>query len=219
VSIRGRAIARAWPALFILAGCTLLPPQPDRSRFFILTAASDGAQPIALSVADPNIAVGVGPVGLPGYLKRPELVTRVGSDQLQLSDEERWAEPLDSNFQRVLGQDLSQMLGTQRIVMFPWYGRTRIDYQVEVQVHRFDAGADGQSQLTARWIVLDGKSGAELAAEETTTNASVTGGNAGVPAALSRDLSAFSRQIAERIAELSQARAKKLRSEGRSGGQ
>jgi frataxin-like iron-binding protein CyaY len=59
--------------------------------------------------------------------------SRLSGDQISLSDNKRWADSLDANFQSVLSQDLGIQLGTQRIVLFPWYGRPDIDYEVEVQ--------------------------------------------------------------------------------------
>lgn len=188
--------------LFIAGGCNILAPQKDESKFYLLTPIADGVS-TAVSPANQaqELSIGVGPVTFPGYLKRPEVVTRTGTDQLDLSEDKRWAEPLDSNFQSVLGQDLSQMLATQRIVIFPWYGKTHIDYQVEIQVSRFDVSSDGQSRLTARWSIKNAN-GKILFASETTTTAAVADDDAAGSAALSRDVSELSRQVAGRIREL-----------------
>ena len=188
--------------------CTLLPAQRDHSRFFILTPTSDAAPPTASAAGLAHeLTIGLGPISFPGYLKRPEVVTRVDPDRVELSEENRWAEPLDANFQRVLGQDLSAMLGTQRIELFPWYGKPRIDYQVAVQVHRFETALDRQSHLVASWTIKDGRSGADLFATETTVSSAVSGGDAGGSAAMSSDVALFSRQIAERIIKLDRDRA------------
>lgn len=187
-----------------IQACTILPPRQDPSKFFILTAASDSAPAPA---SGRPVSLGIGPIKFPGYLKRPEMVTRIDADQLQLSAENRWAEPLDSNFQRVLAQDLSQMLGTERIVLFPWYGNPQIDYQVEVQVHRFDTDQQGRSQLDANWIIRDGHNGTVLFATESSASTDSAGKNADHSATLSRDVEKFSRQIAEQIARLNETRA------------
>ncbi len=120
-------------------------------------------------------------------------MTRLGPNQLKLSEVNRWAEPLDSNFEQVLGQDLSRQLGTQRIVKFLWYASTQVEYQVEVQVNRFDTGSDGPSQLNAGWIIKDGKTGRELFATETIASSGVTGDDSAGSGALSRDVSELSR--------------------------
>lgn len=203
-------IVRRWLMVIVLLGvesCTLLPAQRDHSQFFILTPTSDAAPPTASAAGLAHeVAIGLGPIGFPGYLKRPEVVTRVSSDRVELSEENRWAEPLDANFQRVLGQDLSDMLGTQRIELFPWYGKPRIDYQVEMQVHRFETASDGRSHLVASWSIKDGRSGADLFATETTVSSAVSGGAAGGSAAMSNSVAALSRQIAERIIKLDRDR-------------
>lgn len=189
--------------LLVAGGCTILAPQKDESKFYLLTPVAGGALIAASPVNQGHeLSIGIGPVTFPGYLKRPEIVTRTGADQLELSEDKRWAEPLDSNFQSVLGQDLSQMLVTQRIVMFPWYSKTHIDYQVEVQVSRFDAGSDSQSRLTARWSIKNGANGNILFATETTTTSAVASDDPAGSAALSRDVAELSREIADRIREL-----------------
>jgi uncharacterized lipoprotein YmbA len=209
--ISHRTIARLLVlVLFGIGACTLLPAQRDHSRFFLLTAASD-AMPPTVSAAGlaHQVTIGLGPIGFPGYLKRPEVVTRVSSDRVELSEENRWAEPLDANFQRVLGQDLSGMLRTQRIVLFPWYGKPQIDYQVAIQVHRFETGLDKQSRLVASWSIKDGRNGADLFATETNVSSAVSEGDAGGSAAMSSDVAALSRQITEQIIKLNRERTER----------
>jgi uncharacterized protein len=189
--------------LLAAAGCTVLAPQKDESKFYLLTPIPVGAS-TAMSPVNPGreLSIGIGPVTFPGYLKRSEIVTRTSDDQLVLSENQRWAESLDANFQSVLAQDLSQMLATQRIVIFPWYGTTHIDYQVEIQVSRFDASSDRQSRLTARWSIKNGANGNILFATETTNTSAVAGDDLAGSAALSRDVAELSREIANRIREL-----------------
>ncbi|HKV55397.1 MAG TPA: PqiC family protein [Candidatus Binataceae bacterium] len=191
-----------------IQACTVLAPRPDTSRFFLLTPGED-ASAVSSPPASPNrqLAIGVGPVGLPGYLRRPEIVSRTGADQLVLSAQDRWAEPLDSNFESVLAQDLSRKLQTQQIVLFPWYGNPQLDYRVEVEVHRFDSGPDGQAHLTADWTIKDGHTGATMFASRTVASSPIGGGDAGVPAALSLDLDTLSDQIAGQIVGLNRNHA------------
>ncbi|MCK7492219.1 MAG: PqiC family protein [Comamonadaceae bacterium] len=57
---------------------------------------------------------------LPDYLDRLQVVTRTPSGELAVSDTQRWAEPLQEGLIRVLDENLSALLGTERIVRFPW---------------------------------------------------------------------------------------------------
>lgn len=129
------------------------------------------------------------------------MVTRASPNQLDLSAEKRWGEPLDKNFARVFSENISRLLNTQQIEKYPWPVRTHIDYQIEVNVQRFETTSDGQSQLTARWVIKDG-TGVDLYASETSASTQVGPGETGASAALSSDLATLSREVADRVTEL-----------------
>lgn len=192
------------------SGCSsLLAPRPDRSRFFILTPVSDANAPTAASVsgAASQMTIGVGPINFPDYLRRAQVVTRSAPNQIELSEERRWGEPLDRNFARVLSENLAQLLNTPRIEKYPWPRKTQVDYQVTIDVQRFEMNADGQAQLHARWAVKDGRTGKDLFASQTATSTPSAGGAAEASAALSRDLSVLSHEIASSIDEIGRNRA------------
>lgn len=191
----------------VAAGCSPLEPQPSYSKFFILSPLSDGRAPASQpSAGTTQLAIGVGPVDFPGYLRRPEFVTRVAPNQIELSPNERWGEPLDKNFRRILTQNLLQLLDTDRVHDYPWNLDTRLDYQVAIRVQNFETDSQGQSQLRARWIIKDAN-GHVLYASETSANTPLGGGDAGPSAALSTDLAILSRAIASRITALNGERA------------
>jgi uncharacterized protein len=173
--------------LLLTAACTVLPAQKDTSQFFILSAAAE-TQGSAHTDYQRELSIGLGPIIFPGYLKRREIVKRISNDRLQLSENMRWAESLDANFQSVLSQDLAGQLGTQRTVLFPWYGQPQIDYQIEVQVHRFDTDAADRSKLNARWIIKDGKTGEQLHASESNISSAVSPNDLAGSEALSNDI-------------------------------
>jgi uncharacterized protein len=186
----------------LLAGCSPLAPQPDHSKFFVLTALSDGPPSVSSVSASQPLTLGIGPIEFPDYLRRLEVVTRTSPTQLDLSPEKRWGEPLDKDFTRVLSENLSRLLSTQQIEKYPWPRRTAVDYQVCVDVLRFETSSDGKSQLIARWVIKDGRTGKDLSASETNTTSPVAPGDAGASAALSNDLATLSREIATAITAL-----------------
>src|ERR671924_270261 len=102
------------------------------SRFYLLSAGpnTDTASPETSGQQGPTI--GVGPVTLPRYVDRPQIVTRTGPYEIKLAEFDRWAEALDANFTRVLADNLSLLLPTARVVMSPWPRATPLDYQVTV---------------------------------------------------------------------------------------
>ena len=199
----------AFGACAIVAGCSVLSPQPDRSKFFILSPVSDSAGTAARPAStspDSQLTIGVGPVGFPDYLRRLAVVTRVAPNRIDLSDDRRWAEPLDKNFTRVLSENLATLLNTQRVEKYPWALATKIDYQVEIDVQRFETTSDGQAQLIASWIIRDGPSSKILYASQTTADAPAGADEASASSALSSDLATMSKQIASRVTELNQHR-------------
>jgi uncharacterized lipoprotein YmbA len=200
-----RVLVLALGACLASTACSPLAPQPDHSKFFILSPISDSAVAgVSPASVTQSLTIGIGPIEFPDYLRRLEVVTRTSSNELDLSAEKRWGEPLDKNFARVLSENLSQLLNTQQLEQYPWPRRTEVDYQVAVEVLRFETSADGQSQLTARWVIKDGRTGKDLSASETKASAPVGSGETGGSAALSSDLATLSRDIAAGITALKQ---------------
>lgn len=201
---KGLAIAAA----VILAGCSLagcssiLAPRPDVSRFFILTAAEPGVQPTGVALR--RVMIGLGPVRLPAYLDRSEIVTRIESNRLELSDRDKWAEPLESNFRRVLAKDLAAGMMNAQVVQFPWYATTRLDYKVEVNVDRFERDASGNTHLIARWTIRDGATDQLLAQRDSSFSESAkTSAMGDSVAAMSNDIEDLSVRIASEMQKLS----------------
>jgi uncharacterized protein len=169
-----------------------------------LTAiAQPGATATKESRNSGGISLGIGPIRLPGYLDRQEIVTRVSPNRIDLSEYDQWAEPLETNFSRVLGQNLAVLLPINRLVFFPWESTRSPAYQVEVEVLRFEANVAGDVQMSAHWAILETskkiplRSGESLLARQPavkSTDAAV--------AALSETLADLSREIANAISAL-----------------
>jgi uncharacterized protein len=188
----------------ILAGCSPLAPRPNYAKYFVLTPIADSATP---PVSSSKLAIGVGPIDFPGYLQRTQVVTRSAPNQIDLSPIDRWGEPLDKNFKRVLSENLAELLNTYRIEQYPWSYETKVNYQVVIEVLNFETTSDGQSLMRARWIIKEGTTGHDLYASETTANTPVGPGDTGTSAALSTDLATLSKAIASQIAIISRQAA------------
>jgi uncharacterized lipoprotein YmbA len=186
---------------FVLSACGNFSPRADPSRFFTLTAIAQPTAPPAKQLSNPGgVSLGIGPIRLPGYLDRQEIVTRVSPNRMDLSEYDQWAEPLETNFNRVLGQNLSILLPINRLVFFPWESTRSPAYQVEVEVLRFEANAAGDVQLSARWLVLETSKKAALKSGETVlTHQPATKSTDAAVAALSETLGDLSREIAKAI--------------------
>lgn len=179
--------------LTTLAGCGVTQP----ARFYILTPVEDSSTNTA-----PGPALGIGPVTFPAYLDRPEIVHRSGDNQLQFADSDRWAEPLKTTFSRTLAENLSVMLPTDQVNLYPWARSARIDYQISIDVTRFDADASGTVVLTAGWEIIR-PGDATVASRHKHTCTEATGGMVypALVAAQSRCVERLARAIIATITE------------------
>lgn len=182
------------------AGCTsMLAPRPDPARFYLLTPTADSTgAPSQISSAD--LTIGLGPIKLPSYLDRAEVVTRAAPNRIELSKTDRWGESLQNAFISVLSRDLAAQLGNRRIMTFPWYSTAHIDLQVQVEVYRFETDSRGDAQLSANWTILSGLDKKILySAESNLTQSSKPGDATDGAAALSRTVGDLSREIANMV--------------------
>jgi uncharacterized protein len=184
-------------------GCSPLAPRPDLSKFYLLAPIASAT---AATPTNGNLVIGVGPVDFPEYLRRPDIVTRTSPTEIDVSNNNLWGEPLDKNFNRVLRENLSILLNTQSIKAFPWPRDTNVNYQVKVNVQRFEKTSAGQSEMIVQWAIEDGHSGKDLYASETRASTPFGAGDPVGSSALSYNLATLSEAIATEIESLSRRR-------------
>lgn len=187
----------------VMCGCTILAPRLDPSRFFVLTTVADSHGSALPASRRSKLTLGLGPIAFPAYLERPEMVTRVAPNRIDLSQENLWAEPLKRNFTTVLSADLSADLGDAHMVQYPWYATTHMDYQVKVSVDRFESTGHGNARLVARWEIC-APTGARILVSSSSNiiMPSASAGASGKAAALSQAIAKLSGQIARALKAL-----------------
>ncbi|WP_284616646.1 PqiC family protein [Aquabacterium humicola] len=108
-----------------------------------------------------------GPVRLPDYLDRDALLLPQGNAGLRPLPGHRWAEPLHEAVPRILRQDLSTLLGADRVWMQPIPAGVTITRQVRVELLALEAAPDRRSvRLRARWTIVDPRGQAAPAVEQ-----------------------------------------------------
>jgi uncharacterized lipoprotein YmbA len=150
--LRTRVLAPCGVALLVLSGCLGSTPP---TQFYLMPSLTtpDTAPPASADRRD--LTLGIGPVTVPPYLDRPQIVTRTSPAKLVLADFDQWAGPLADTIARVLVDNLSLLIPTERVVHYPWPRTIEPDYQMPVEVLQFDRGPGGQIVLAARWNLLD----------------------------------------------------------------
>ena len=179
------------------AGCGILAPVPNPNQFFSLAPLPQAQQAGMQRDTPGDTTYALGPITLPAYLDREALVTRVSPTQLRYSQVDYWAGPLKDNITSVLLQNLSALTGSNRILVYPWPNNAKFDYQIAVEVLRFEKSASGDCQLTARWAIKDGRTQNDLIVRESQfTHPASAAETAAAVAALSATLGDLSQEIA-----------------------
>lgn len=139
------------------AACLLGGRGTPPTRFHKLESLQD-LEPGHKALASlPATAVAVGPVDLAAYLNRPQIVTISAEQELRVNEFERWAEPLKGAITRVVSDNLALLLNTTRVAAVSSQAFPKADYQVAIDISRFDGAPNGQAVLQARWrIISDG---------------------------------------------------------------
>jgi uncharacterized lipoprotein YmbA len=193
---RHRLAAWLVAVAFVAGGCS--SPDP---RFYVLAGPPTPGKPVPALPAG-AAAIGLGPVQFPGYLDRPQIVTRSSRNELDLAEFERWAEPLKDNAVHVIADTLSQGLGGRKIVTFPWRRATPVAYQVTVDVKRFDRTRGGETELAVRWSLLTADGQQELVSRDASyAEWPADDTYATTVTAMNRTLLTFSRDVAKAIRE------------------
>ncbi len=185
-----------WLVLAILLGLVGCGGGP-KTQFYTLVPEGPAAQ------ADPpwhGRSLKVGHVELPADLDRASLVTLGPGPAMSVSDQDRWAAPLDELAQRALTEDLRARLGDAAVLapadpVPPGGVRT-----VVLAVQRFSGDSAGQVILAADWAVANGnppKPG-PLHHVRIVEDAGSTQGSA-VAAAMSRALGRLADQVARGV--------------------
>ena len=137
-------------AALLIAGC-IGRSAPKVTYFSLMTMAQLDQTEVVASF--PEINLGIGPVVIPDSLKRSQIATRRHGNQYEFAEFNRWAGVLEQDITSVLGDNLGQLLGIEKVGFFPWLQHFKPTYRVMVDIVRFDGAIDGEAVLSARWVV------------------------------------------------------------------
>ena len=124
----------------LISACASTP----ESRFYVLSETdlklaemqSDTENLVSL------VAV-IGPFRMPGYLQRPQIVTRSDETNLVVAEYDRWSEPMKTAFSRVLSSNVGNLSQSPYIFEFPASQVEGQYCQASGVVKRFDVDEKG----------------------------------------------------------------------------
>lgn len=185
--------------LWLCASCSVLEPRPDSTRFFVLASAEELAAETSRveEAGSEPLVIGLGPIELPEYVLRSELVRRSRATEIEPARDERWAEPLASAVPRVLARNLSADLGCAVVREHPWLGADAPELQVRIVFARFEGVERRRASVEARWEIVETSTRSTRASRTSRFEAELEGdGGAALSRALSTALAELSNEIA-----------------------
>ncbi|HET6420187.1 MAG TPA: PqiC family protein [Geobacteraceae bacterium] len=186
--------------LSALSGCFGTSPS---ARFYTLIPPGENSRSAATGL---DRAVSVGPVTIPEYLDRQQIVTRSAGNEIYLAEFDRWGASLDGEITRVLVAGLSERLNSRHFAVYPrgatTLGDSSVAYRIPVSVIRFDGTQGGKVVLDATWgVFVKGPTREEpLFATESTITEDVKGqGYDALVAAMGKAVQKLGNEMADSI--------------------
>ncbi|MBA4416830.1 MAG: hypothetical protein C0392_02800 [Syntrophus sp. (in: bacteria)] len=190
--------------LSFLAGCGSSPP----SRMYTLNSLAAPKSADTTVITKDFIVVGIGPLEIPDYLDRPQIVTRTSRNELKLAEFDLWGSPLASDISRSIAENLSSLLKGDSIAVLPWRVHIKSRYRVPVGIERFDVTPDSAVILKARWGVIEKDSTIPQIVRESVITKPLKGSQySEIVAAMSEALTDLSKEMAADIKSVIRANA------------
>ncbi len=130
-------------AATLLAGCS------GSDQFYRLSATDTPAVG-----GSSGLSVSIGPVSLPGYIDRAELVFQNGPNEFQIPPHARWIGSLQENITRVLAADLAKILHSNKVHPSSDTGFSP-QYRVAIDVRQFHGISGREAILDLSWKIQD----------------------------------------------------------------
>lgn len=165
---------------------------PARERFYHLDAVAAEGAAGAAGDYDGDLRVVVQDV--PDAVDRPQIVLQSRPNEVEILENDRWAESVRSGITRALVQDLGHELPRAWVTAEgPLRGGRLLTVVVQVDVMR--GARSGETLLAARWLVR-GADGVPGASDRIELRRAAPGTPAGVVAAWSADIALLAQAIA-----------------------
>ena len=189
-----------WLTLMLSASLLAACGSSPAVRYFALDSIGIAQQ----RAIDDAPVVAVGPIRVPDYLKRSQMVSRGQGAEVIVDDFNRWAEPLDDAFHRTVASNVDGLVSTAVVVAFPSGAVLDIDYRVFGRIDRFDADGVGNTILDVQWGIGDGDGNVVAAARRTRYQSSARQPNDPAPMAeaMSDTIAQLSKDVAAELESL-----------------
>lgn len=174
----GQCLLIILPFLYsvLLTGCMMVKGAGPAPRYFGLIAGEENARageivkpgeavPRVIEKEEGRVSVIIGPVQIPAYLDRPQIVRIARGNRLQVSERNRWAEPLAEAIERVVAMDISRAAHGQFAVR-SFSLNTPLEggdgYRILINIYAFEQRQNGDVILDLLWRLTSVKQNRQI---------------------------------------------------------
>ena len=182
-------------AVVLLAGCGHSPP----THFYTLDPTPPSRSAAAPGATAAGVPIQLNAVHIPGALDRPQVVTQLGANRLDVHDFDQWGSPLGEMMRRTLAQDLLSRLPEGEFVL-PDAPRPQVVRGLVVNVLQIDASPGGRVTLQASWTLMEAGTTRAALIRNVQLSADAGPGSQGTAAAISQLLGQLADQIVQVVA-------------------
>lgn len=149
----------------------------------------------------------IGPLRMPEYLNRSQMVRRGAGSEMIVDDVNRWAEPLDDAIHRIVSSNVDALLESVIVASYPSTPMMPVEYRLVGRIGRFNSDPNGLVVLEVQWgasgtdadiVIAPRRSRYESQAADPADPSSIARGMSDVLSQFSRDIaSEFESAIAD----------------------
>ncbi|SJZ32702.1 hypothetical protein SAMN02745119_00003 [Trichlorobacter thiogenes] len=179
--------------LFLLGGCGRSP----QTTFYTLTPLV--AEATTPRGASPSIAIAS--VTLPELVDRPQLVVPDAGTRVAILETQRWAEPLKSALPRLLAENISRLMNSDRVSAYPQHAANSAEYRLFVDIQRFEQ-AGNAVVVDALWEIRSAKGAKPVTGRSKLVEPVAAADYEAVVAGYSRAVATLSKEVVQSLRSL-----------------
>ena len=107
------------------------------------------------SVGQYDKVIVVGPITLHEAIDHPQLMIKRSETKTEILENDRWANSLEKEVQKLAIDSMSGMLGSSKIMSFPWTGTEQAAYRVSLEIKEMSAMPGKEAVLTVSWTIYN----------------------------------------------------------------
>ncbi len=139
--------------LFFLTACSVVG-QSKPTQFYIMTEAPTSLLASHTLNLPKDLQIGIGPIEIPGYSDRSQIVTIGEGAKLDVADLDHWAEPVQNNIERILVGNISTLISNHQVFPYPTNFHPGAEsLQIAVEIRDMIQTETGRIRLVASWNI------------------------------------------------------------------